>query len=237
MEFPPEQLKQFSSLLNLHIAQLESRLSSCLEGIDNLQGNLWESAVRPLVRKQHGHSFSKEFSIVSLQYLAKLICHSTGWTLGSEPVDICLVAAQFVTRLLVDHVAERLVRAVFEALTRLQDGAYVFSDLGRHIGSDPWFDADDKINIQAFGRSLSKLGDADSDSSREHNSRQQVRSKLSLLHLLFTHSGNDASQVDTAQDSQACVLVCNMCAQQKVAVGKVTPCGQLGDGTASFAPF
>ena len=78
--FSQEQLKQFQALLK----PLDARLSD----IDKQQGDLWETSVRQSVRDQFGHSFSKEFTIASLQHLAKIICRSGGWPFGSDAVEI-----------------------------------------------------------------------------------------------------------------------------------------------------
>ena len=72
--FSQEQLKQFQALLK----PLDARLSD----IDKQQGGMWETSVRQSMRDQFGHSFSKEFTIASLQHLAKIIC-SVGWPFGS----------------------------------------------------------------------------------------------------------------------------------------------------------
>jgi len=56
--------------------------------------------VRQSVQNQFGHSFSKEFTIASLQHLAKLICRSVGWPFGSDAVDICRASEKLASWLL-----------------------------------------------------------------------------------------------------------------------------------------
>ena len=76
---------------------------------------LWESHLRPLVKDQFGHSFSKQLSAKSLQHLAKRVCSATGWTEGKEVEQIFTVAQRLSTALISSGAAEKLLRAVAAA--------------------------------------------------------------------------------------------------------------------------
>ncbi len=175
--FSQEQLDQFQALLK----PLDARLSD----IDKQQGDLWETSVRQSVRDQFGHSFSKEFTIASLQHLAKIICRSVGWPFGSDAVDICRVSEQLASRLLEHRAADNLLQSLFEALVNSTDGKGAFSELGEQLKEDPWFDAAGNLDKAALGRSLPAFKDGE---------RKPIKSKLQKVHRLVTqedHKGAD----------------------------------------------
>ena len=188
--FSEEQLKQFQTLLK----PLDARLSD----IDKQQGDLWETSVRQSVREQYGHSFSKEFTIASLQHLAKIICRSVGWPFGSDAVDICRVSEQLASRLLEHRAAENLLRSVFEALVNPTDGKSELFELGEQIKEDPWFDTAGNLDKAALGRSLSAFDDED---------RKHVKSKLQKVHRLATHCVEGHKGADLG-DFMQCTCFC-----------------------------
>lgn len=102
--FSQEQLKQFQALLQL----LGARLSDIVKQ----QGEMRETSVRQFMRDQFGHSFSKEFTIASLQHLAKIICRSVGWPFASDAVDICRVSEQLASRLLEHRAADNFLQSI-----------------------------------------------------------------------------------------------------------------------------
>lgn len=158
--FSEKQLQQFRSLLlplECRLCDVEARLSD----IDRQQGDLWETNMRQAVREDLGRGFAKEFAVVSLQHLARLICRSNGWTGGADAVDICRVSEKLVDRLLDGGVAEKLLRRVFDALITAR-GNTALAELGRIIKSDPWFDNSGGLDVTALKRSLSLFADKDS---------------------------------------------------------------------------
>lgn len=176
-EFSEKQLQQFQALLAPLAARL-SHVDARLSDIDKQQGGLWETSVRQSVQNQVGHSFSKEFAVVSLQHLAKLVCRSTGWSYGSDAVDICRVAEKLANAVLTDAVAESLLRGVFEALVESADGKGTFADVGRRLQADPWFDEAGRLDTAALGRSLPAF--AEEESKHLKNKLQKVHRCLAL---------------------------------------------------------
>ena len=113
-KFSSEQLEQLQSL--------SSPLHTKLNDLDRQQGGLWETTLRQSVQTQFGHSFLRENAVASLQHLAKLLCRSTGWVYGGDPLDVCCVAEKLAQQLSSQHVAERLLRDVFTALVQSSGG-------------------------------------------------------------------------------------------------------------------
>lgn len=171
MSFSTEQIAQLKALLE--------PLHSRLDDIDKQQGTLWETSVRKSVESQYGLSFSKEYSILSLQHLAKLLCRSTGWSEGTDPVDVCRTAEKLASRLLSEHTAEHLLRCIWESLSTAADVHEDFGRVGQAVASDPWFDEEGKLSVPALGRCLSLLVEEDA---------RHVKSKLEKLHLLARQS-------------------------------------------------
>ena len=164
--FSEEQLEQLRNLLR----PLDSRLSDIdkqLSDIDKQQGDLWE--VRRSVQTQYGHSFRKEFTVSSLQHLAKLVCRSTRWSSGSDAVDICQVAEKLATKLLESRAAERLLDAVHRAAVGSAGHSDSFARLGQQVQADPWFDPAGSLNVAALGRSLPAF---------EQEEQGKIKSKL-----------------------------------------------------------
>ncbi len=159
---------------------LDARLSD----IDKQQGDLWETNVRQSVQNQFGHSFSKEFTVASLQHLAKLVCRSTGWSSGSDAVDICRVSEKLASRLLKDCAAERLLQAVFEALVSSAGDKDTFPELGKQLKEDPWFDKAGNLDTYALGRSLPAF---------DEEERKHIKSKLEKVHRLVTQEQKGSS--------------------------------------------
>lgn len=172
VEFSTQQLNQLQTLLSPVTSKLLS-LDSKLSDVDRQQGSLWELSVRQSVRTQFGHSFAKEFAVVSLQHLAKLICRSTGWPYGTDSLDICRVAEKLARKLLSQRVAEALLRSVFEALLRLASSQDTFAEIGTQLQADPWFDEAGQLDISAVGRSLSTFAGEE---------KKQFRNKLQKMH-------------------------------------------------------
>ena len=80
-EFSDEQLKQFQFLL----APFSTRLSTV--ALSDVDTGVWETTARQSFQHQSSHSLSKQFAVVSLQDLAKLVFRSTGWQSGSDTVQ------------------------------------------------------------------------------------------------------------------------------------------------------
>ncbi len=194
--FSKEQLEQFENLLK----PLDARLSD----IDKQQGDLWETSVRQSVQNQFGHSFSKEFTVASLQHLAKLVCRSTGWSSGSDAVDICRVSEKLASRLLQDRAAERLLEAVFEAFVSSAGDKNTFAELGEQLQADPWFDKAGNLDISALGRSLPAFDEEES---------KHIKSKLEKVYRLFTQEqkGSDwaSATESTIPTNSECSCVIN----------------------------
>ena len=162
------------------LSGVDSRLSSLdyrLSDIDKQQGDLWETSVRQAVQTQYGHSFSKEFTITSLQHLARLVCRSTGWSAGSDAVDICHISERLAAQLLDSHAAERVLQGIFTVLTKSagRDGQFV--QLGQRLQANPWFDSRGCLDLVALGRSLPAF---------EAHHQGHIKSRLEKLHRLLT---------------------------------------------------
>lgn len=175
MSFTEEQMKQLQALMqsqqqtferSLQQSQrsLQQRLDQSLQALhkrfdelDQQQGGLWESALRQSVATQFGSSFSKEFSIVSLQHLAKMLCRGAGWPKGDTPRDVCFFAEKLAQRLLADSSAQQLLRHICDSLTAAAGGKDEFASLGQHVKLKPWFNEDGNVSIPALGTSLGLL--------------------------------------------------------------------------------
>lgn len=182
MSFTEEQMKQLQALMqsqqqtferSLQQSQrslqqshqsLQQRLDQSLQALhkrfdelDQQQGGLWESALRQSVATQFGSSFPKEFSIVSLQHLAKMLCRGAGWPKGDTPRDICFFAEKLAQRLLADSSAQQLLRHICDSLTAAAGGKDEFASLGQHVKLKPWFNEDGNVSIPALGTSLGLL--------------------------------------------------------------------------------
>ncbi len=188
--FSEEQLKQFQALLKPLDARL-SVLNARLSDIVKQQGDLWGTSVRQSVQHQFGHSFSKEFTIASLQHLAKLICRSVGWPFGSDAVDICRVSEKLASWLLEHGAADRLLQSVFEALVNSTDGKDTFSELGEQLKEDPWFDDAGNLDKSALGRSLPAF---------DEEGRKHIKSKLQKVHRLVSE---DQKGIDLGNSMQS----------------------------------
>lgn len=119
----------------------------------------------------------KEFTIASLQHLAKIICRSVGWPSASDAVDICRVSEKLASRLLELCAADRLLQSVFEALVKSTDGKDTFPELGKQLKEDPWFDKAGNLDKSALGRSLPAF---------DEEERKHIKSKLQKIHRLVT---------------------------------------------------
>ena len=155
---------------------------------------MWETSFRQSVKSQFGHSFSKEFAVVSLQHLAKLVCRSTGWPYGSDAVDICRVSEKLAERLLTEHAAEVCLKGVCEALVGSTSDTDEFSEVGSQIEADPWFDEAGKFNLEP-----SALGE----------DKKQINSKLQKLHRVVAekdYTGSSCVMSDlTVTDLCSCL--------------------------------
>lgn len=194
-------LERLNALFDTKLADLENRLDKRFGDLSKQQGDLWETTIRQSVQWQFGHNFSKEFTILSIQHLAKLICRSTGWELGSTVVDVYDVTRKLATTIVKGHFADKLVREVFQALTSVKNGQHVFAELGREIADDPWIDKDGQLDLKAYGRSLSKMG-ADNNKHRDI-----IKSKMVKLHEFLDmqkSKGKQTSSVDMRQDDSRC---------------------------------
>ena len=177
--------------MDARLSTVDARLSTVdarLSDIDRQQGGLWESSVRQSVRDQFGHSFAKEFAVVSLQHLAKLLCRSTGWVYGSDPADVCRVAEKLAQQLSSQHVAERLLQDVSTALVQSAKGKDAFADVGRQLQANPWFDRVGNLDTTVLGRSLPAF-------AGEERETELIKNKLQKLHRSLSateEEGQDA---------------------------------------------
>lgn len=166
--FSQEQLKQFQALLK----PLDARLSD----IDKQQGEMWETSVRQSMRDQFGHSFSKEFTIASLQHLASIICRSVGWPFGSTLWTS--VASRATCQPAAGTSRCRQLPSVHSAaLVNSTDGKGAFSEFGEQLKQDPWFDTAGKLDKAAIGRSLPAFDEEET---------KHLKSKLQKVHRLVT---------------------------------------------------
>lgn len=132
-----------------------------------------------------GHSFSKEFTIASLQHLAKIICRSVGWPFGSDAVEICRVSEQLASRLLEHRAADNLLQSNCKALVNPTDGKDTFSELGKQLKKHPWFDTAGNLDKAALNRILPAF---------DEEERKHIKSKLQKVYRLVTqedHKGPD----------------------------------------------
>ena len=216
--FSQEQLKQFQALLK----PLDARLSD----IDQQQGDLWETNVRQSVRDQFGHSFSKEFTIASLQHLAKIVCRSVGWPFGSDTVDICRVSEQLASQLLEQRAADNLLQSIFEALVNSTDDKNTFSELGKQLKKDAWFNKAGNLDKAALGRSLPAF---------EEVERKHIKSKLQKVHRLVTQEDHKGTDWEDSWCTCLCVwvrLIQSVCSGQ---VSHLLTCRSAGVMLALYA--
>lgn len=207
-EFSDKQLQQFKALL----APLEARLllvERRLSDIDQQQGCLWETRMRQSVQYHFGRSFCKEFAVVSLQHLAKLVCRSTGWSYGSDAVDICCVAEKLANELLTGGFVESLLRGVFEAFVKSAGGRGTFADVGRQLQASPWFDEAGRLDTSALGKSLPAFGEEES---------KHVKNNLQTIHRSLTSLTEEADH--TTSFGAICSLLSTLI--QSVCSGRVT---------------
>lgn len=213
-----EPLNALNAKLDARFSGIDSRLSD----IDRQQGGLWETSVRQSVKSQFGHSFSKEFAVVSLQHLAKLVCRSTGWPYGSDAVDICRVSEKLARRLLTERAAEGLLRGVFEALVGSTGDTDEFSEVGSQIEADPWFDEAGNLDTSALGRSLSAFVGED---------RKHIKSKLQKLHRVVAEK-DDTGRSCGVTEICSCLTSSSVCAGR---VAHLLTCRSAGVMMALYA--
>jgi len=211
--------EQFQALLK----PLDTRLSD----INKQQGHLWATSVRQSVQHQFGHSFSKDFTIASLQHLAELICCSVGWPFGSDAVDIFCVSEKLASWLLEHDSADRLLQSVFEALVNSTDGKDTFTELGQQLKEDPWFDDAGNLDKAALGRSMPAF---------DGEERKHIKSKLQKVHRLV--SQEDQKGIDWGSSMQPTGLYEGARLMQSVCSGQVShllTCHSAGVTLALYA--
>lgn len=180
--FSEQQMGQLHLMLKPCFAAMSSRLDE----IEAQQKEAWEASFKARITGDWGHPFSKDYRILSLQHLAKLICKSKGWPAGRNPMDVARIAQRLANRLLSERVAESLLRSVWQGLSRA--GAANrdhLTGLRARATLDPWFDESENVLTAALRRSLGELAFEDDNSDV---ARQEVRSKLERLLLLLEFS-------------------------------------------------
>ena len=148
--FSDAQMKQLQGLL-----QPLQTLYGKVEAMDKDIGNIWESTLRKGIIAQYGKSFAKEYSIDSLQHVAKLVCKSGGWSEGSDPLGVCEVASKLAKRLLEAEEAAKLLRALWDQLCAAAPAGGTFRTFCKTVtcGEGSWF-MDGELQVRALGRSL-----------------------------------------------------------------------------------
>ena len=158
------------------LSELEVKLSELEVGIGRLdRGALWETHNRAAVKEQFGQSFSKEYTVSSLQHLATRVCSASGWAGDKVPATTYGTAHKLAEALNETKAAEQLLRSLFSSLQAVpEDAEQSFLGWSRQVTQlDPWFRADGSLDRSAMGRSLSLIPE------------DKLQRKLGLLHFLL----------------------------------------------------
>ena len=224
-KFSSEQLEQLQSLfapVHAKLGDLDKKVCD----LDRQVGGLVETSVGHSVRTHFGHSFSKKFTVVSLQHLAKLLCRSTGWSYGNTPTDVCRVAEKLARQLSSQQVAETLLQDVFTALVQSSDGQDSFAVAGKQLQANPWFDNSGNLNVAALGRSLPYFPE-------EGRKQEGIKIKMQKLHR-FLSIVDEEGKSKHGPDCSSQLLKTNTCFHAERIIHMST-CRSVGVMLALFA--